>query len=129
ERTARLQRRLRAAREAGLIGDTLLVVEHDPVITCGTRTEPHEIAYAQTTGISIVPVERGGKATYHGPRQVVMYPIFDITLTDGDVKQLVARLEQAIIDTLATHGIAGERREGLPGVWVDAASDRPRKIA
>lgn len=127
--TARLQRSLREAREAGAIDDVLLLLEHDPVITCGTRTEPDEVAFARTTSIPLVPVERGGKATYHGPGQVVAYPIFSIERCDGDVKQLVWRLEQAIIDTLAVHGLESARREGLPGVWVDVDAPQPRKIA
>lgn len=127
--TARLQRSLRAAREAGAIDDTLLLLEHDPVITCGTRTEVDEIAYARTTGISIVPVERGGKATYHGPGQVVAYPIFDLGIVDDDVKDLVWRLEEAIIETFEAHGVTSERRTGYPGVWVDPELDTARKIA
>lgn len=127
--TAALQRGLRAAREAGAIEDTLLVLEHDPVITCGTRTQVEEVAIARTLDVPLVPVERGGKATYHGPGQVVAYPIVDVDVVDGDVPELVARLETAIIETLDAHGVDAERRAGLPGVWVDADGDRPRKVA
>lgn len=127
--TARLQRSLRAAREAGDIDDVLLLLEHDPVITCGTRTEPEEIAFARTTDIPLVPVERGGKATYHGPGQVVAYPIFDVALVDGDVKQLVWRLEESIIEALREHDLETARRDGFPGVWVEPTTSRPRKVA
>jgi lipoyl(octanoyl) transferase len=127
--TARLQRALRQAREQGAVDDVLLLLEHDPVITCGTRTEPHEVAYARTTDVPLVPVERGGKATYHGPGQVVAYPIIDLQVVEGDVKQLVWRLEESIIAALAAHGLTSERRPGLPGVWVDPAGTRPRKVA
>ena len=127
--TARLQRSLRAAREAGAIDDVLLLLEHDPVITCGTRTEPHEVAYARTTDVPLVPVERGGKATYHGPGQVVGYPIIDVAVVDDDVKELVWRLEEAIILALDAHGLDAERRTGYPGVWIDADARRPRKVA
>lgn len=127
--TARLQRALRAAREAKAIDDVLLLLEHEPVITCGTRTEASEVAYARTKDIPIVAVERGGKATYHGPGQVVAYPIFDVSVVDGDVKQLVWRLEQAIIDCLSEYEIACTRQEGLPGVWCATNSSIPRKIA
>ncbi len=127
--TARMQRGLRAAREAGAVDDALLLLEHDAVITCGTRTEPHEVAYARTTDIPVVPVERGGKATYHGPGQVVAYPIIDVAVVDDDVKELVYRLEEAIILALAGHGLDAERRTGYPGVWIDADSRRPRKVA
>jgi lipoyl(octanoyl) transferase len=127
--TARLQRSLRAAREAGAIDDVLLLLEHDAVITCGTRTEPHEVAYARTTDVPLVPVERGGKATYHGPGQVVAYPIIDVAVVDDDVKELVYRLEEAIINALAAHDLDAERRTGYPGVWMDSNTRRPRKIA
>lgn len=127
--TAALQRALRAAREAGSIDDTLLVLEHEPVITCGTRTTVEEVAIARTRDVPLVAVERGGKATYHGPGQVVAYPILGIDVVDGDVPVLVERLEGAIIETLAAHGVDAQRRAGLPGVWVDADAPRPRKIA
>lgn len=126
---AALQRSLRAAREAGAVDDVLLLLEHEPVITCGTRTEPHEVAYARTTDVPLVPVERGGKATYHGPGQVVAYPIFDLALVDGDVRLLVSRLEDAIISTLGAHGLDTARRTGYPGVWVAPGGARPRKVA
>jgi lipoyl(octanoyl) transferase len=127
--TARMQRSLRAAREDGAVDDVLLLLEHDPVITCGTRTEPHEVAYARTTDVPLVAVERGGKATYHGPGQVVAYPIFDVAVVDDDVKELVWRLEEAIILALDAHGLDAERRTGYPGVWIDADARRPRKVA
>lgn len=124
-----MQRALRAAREQGACDDMLLLLEHDPVITCGTRTEPNEVAYARTTEVPLVPVERGGKATYHGPGQVVAYPIIDVAVVDDDVKELVWRLEEAIIVSLAGHDLVCERRTGYPGVWIDADGRSPRKIA
>jgi lipoyl(octanoyl) transferase len=129
EATARMQRSLRAAREAGAVDDVLLLLEHEPVITCGTRTEAHEVAFARTTDVPLVPVERGGKATYHGPGQVVAYPIIDVAIVDDDVRELVWRLEESIIESLLGHGLDCERRTGYPGVWIDADSRRPRKIA
>lgn len=127
--TASLQRSLRAARAAGAVPDLLLMLEHDPVITCGRVTEASEIEYARTTHIPLVAVERGGKATYHGPHQVVAYPIMSLELVGGDVKLLVHRLEQAVIDALAAHGVECSRHDGYPGVWVDVDTPRPRKIA
>ena len=127
--TARLQRSLRAAREAGALDDVLLLLEHHPVITCGSRTEPQEVAYARTTEVPVVAVERGGKATYHGPGQVVAYPIIDIAVVGDDVRELVWRLEETIIEALAAHGIDAVRREGYPGVWTGPDPRRPRKIA
>lgn len=118
EPTVELQRRLRTARERGVVPDTLLVLEHEPVITTGHRTESHEVAYALTKGMPVVPTERGGKATYHGPGQVVVYPVFDLTLRGSDVKAFVCALERALIRALAQLGIEAGRREGYPGVWV-----------
>lgn len=122
--TADLQRNLRCAREAGAIPDTLLVLEHEPVITTGHRTEPHEVAYALTTDIPVVPTERGGKATYHGPGQVVAYPVFDLARHGSDIRAFVRTLEQSIIDTLGGFDVDAGRRDGYPGVWVAG-----RKIA
>lgn len=128
EETARLQRSLRAAREVGAIPDTLLMLEHEPVITTGHRTEMHEVAHALTSDIPVVPTERGGKATYHGPGQLVAYPILDLRRHGQDIRAYVRALEQAVIDTLDAVGISAVRRSGLPGVWVvdDAGA---RKIA
>ncbi len=117
--TADLQRRLRAARERDIIGDTILVLQHDPVVTAGYRTEPSEIAMAETMGLPVEPTERGGKATYHGPGQVVVYPIIDLDARGGDVRQFVRGLEQAIIDVLREHDVHADRRAEYPGVWVD----------
>ncbi|MBC7645231.1 MAG: lipoyl(octanoyl) transferase LipB [Thermoleophilia bacterium] len=122
--TARLQRSLRAAREAGALPDTLLLVEHEAVITTGSRTEPHEVAYALTTDVPVVPTDRGGKATWHGPGQIVAYPVLDLKRHGNDVRAFVRALEQGIIDTLIEFGVEADRRDGYPGVWVE-----DRKIA
>lgn len=122
--TVELQQRLRSARQAGDIADTLLVLEHDPVITTGHRTEPSEVAYALTQDIDVVPTERGGKATYHGPGQIVVYPIMDLSTRGSDVRAFVCALERVLIRTLDAVGIAADRRDGYPGVWV-----ADRKIA
>jgi lipoate-protein ligase B len=124
EPTAELQRSLRSAREAGAIPDTILVVEHDPVVTTGHRTEPHEVVLAAAAGLPIVPTERGGKATWHGPGQIVVYPVFNLKRHGEDVKRFVRLLEQAIIDTLAGFDIEAARNDGYPGVWTQG-----RKIA
>jgi lipoyl(octanoyl) transferase len=117
-----LQQRLRAERQAGAIGDVLLLLEHDPVYTRGRRTPPGEMPAAM--GIPVVDVDRGGRITYHGPGQLVGYPICAIT----DVVGFVRSLEQVVIDALAEDGIAARSRaeEGADfmGVWVE-----DRKIA
>jgi lipoate-protein ligase B len=124
EPAAELQRSLRSAREAGAIPDTLLVVEHEPVVTTGYRTESEEIVLAAAAGLPIVPTERGGKATWHGPGQIVVYPIFDLRRHGQDIKKFVRSLEQSIIDTLTGLDIEADRNCGYPGVWTSG-----RKIA
>jgi lipoyl(octanoyl) transferase len=123
-----LQERLRAARQAGAIPDTLLLLEHEPVYTRGRRSEPGELGMGEdwyrAQGIDIVDVDRGGKVTYHGPGQLVGYPIVGV----GDVMAYVAALERAIAAALADEGIAarGRSHEGIAwtGVWV-----QDRKLA
>jgi lipoate-protein ligase B len=117
-----LQRRLRAARQAGALPDTLLLLEHPPVYTRGRRSDPAELPMGErwyrTQGIDVVDVDRGGKVTYHGPGQLVGYPIMAI----DDVIAHVRRMEAALIAALADEGIAARSRsdEGrdFTGVWV-----------
>jgi len=123
-----LQERLRAARQADEIPDTLLVLDHPPVLTVGRRKGegdlPMGAAWYMSNGIDVVDVNRGGKVTYHGPGQVVGYPILRVT----DVVGLVRDMEQALIDALATEHVQAHSRtcEGpdFTGVWVE-----DRKIA
>jgi lipoyl(octanoyl) transferase len=118
-----LQRRLRAARQDGRIPDVLLLLEHPPVYTRGRRTEPGELPMGEDwyrmQGIDVVDVDRGGKVTYHGPGQLVGYPILAI----DDVIAYVRTMEQAMITALADEGIecrsrADEGRD-FTGVWVE----------
>src|SRR4051812_35790148 len=118
-----LQERLRSARQTGAIPDTLLLLEHPPVYTRGRRSEAGELGMGEdwyrAQGIDIVDVDRGGKVTYHGPGQLVGYPIVAI----DDVMEYVAQIERAIAAALADEGIAarGRSHEGIAwtGVWVD----------
>jgi len=123
-----LQRRLQAARSDGTAPDTLLLTEHEPVFTLGRAREDPDLRVSAETveraGIAIVPTERGGDITYHGPGQLVAYAILDLRALDLRVVDHVTRLEETVIRTLATHGIAGERKPGARGVWVAG-----RKIA
>lgn len=123
-----LQRRLREQRIAGQAPDTLLMVEHPPVVTLGRRTASGDILLSreilQEQGVTVFDVERGGRATYHGPGQLVAYPIVSLRQRGLSVPRYVAALEQALIDYLATLGLAAARRTGYPGVWV-----RGRKVA
>ncbi|MFV0373037.1 lipoyl(octanoyl) transferase LipB [Microbacterium sp.] len=109
-----LQRRIHAEVVAGDRPDTLLLVEHEPVFTAGARTARHE---RPSDGTPVVDVDRGGKITWHGPGQLVGYPI--VRLPDPvDVVAHVRRLEQILIDVLATYDVVGYRVEGRSGVWV-----------
>jgi lipoate-protein ligase B len=117
-----LQHRLRDARETGRIPDVLLLLEHDPVYTRGRRSDPSELPVARD--IEVVDVDRGGKVTYHGPGQLVGYPIMAV----DDVVAHVRAMERAIIAALADEGLQARSRadEGrdFTGVWVE-----DRKIA
>ncbi|MFM6974805.1 MAG: lipoyl(octanoyl) transferase LipB [Agromyces sp.] len=102
---------------AGTRPDTLLLLEHEPVYTAGKRTEDSE---RPTDGTPVVDVDRGGKITWHGPGQLVGYPI--VRLPDPiDVVAHVRRLEDLLIETIATFGVTGRRVDGRSGVWVGPA--------
>ena len=108
-----LQKELVQKRVKGEIPDSLVLVEHDPVITLGRKTTP---ANFKPQDIPVFQVERGGDATYHGPGQLVGYPI--VFLADHDVRRHVRNMEEAIIRSAGAYGIKGERLDGHPGVWV-----------
>jgi lipoyl(octanoyl) transferase len=121
-----LQRELADARVAGG-PDTLLLLEHPPVYTAGKRTEPHERPVASST--PVVDTDRGGKITWHGPGQLVGYPIVGL-VQPLDVVKFVRRLEDSLIAVCASLGLATGRVEGRSGVWVPGDDLRPaRKIA
>jgi lipoyl(octanoyl) transferase len=125
-----LQRALHAQRVEGLIDDTVLLLEHEPVFTAGRRTAPLERPLPGTTrGADVVDVDRGGKITWHGPGQLVGYPV--VALPEPlDVVAYVRRLEQVLIDTCADLGVIAGRVAGRSGVWVPADGGRPeRKVA
>jgi lipoyl(octanoyl) transferase len=122
-----LQRSLAGAVSQGAIPDTVLLLEHPPVITLGRRTEQeHELHVPEGAAVEIAETDRGGKSTYHAPGQLVCYPILDLNRHGRDVKQYVRDLEEALIRTLAAFALAGERIDGLTGVWLTRP---PRKIA
>ena len=120
------QRALHEARAAGEIGDTVLLLEHPPVYTAGRRTEPAERPF---DGTAVIDVDRGGKITWHGPGQLVGYPI--VRLPDPvDVVAYVRRLEAVLIAVCTQLGVSTTRVAGRSGVWVPADDRRPeRKIA
>jgi lipoyl(octanoyl) transferase len=121
-----LQRSLAGAVSQGAVPDTVLLLEHPPVVTLGRRTEDGELHLPEHADVEIVETNRGGKSTFHGPGQLVCYPILDLKRHGRDVKQYVRSLEQALIETVAPFGLTAERIDGLTGVWLTRP---PRKIA
>ena len=119
-----LQRELVEERRAGRIGDTLLLLEHPPVITLGVKTRlgPTNIVASadqlEAEGVAVFETGRGGDVTYHGPGQLVGYPIFDLRPDRQDVHRYVRDLEEVLIRGVKTFGIDGGRVAGLTGVWV-----------
>ncbi len=103
----------------GQTADELWLVEHDPVFTLGQAGRWEHVLLPGD--IPVVPVDRGGQVTYHGPGQLVAYPLVDLRRARIGVRELVERIEQAVIDTLAHWQVAGARRDGAPGVYVDDA--------
>ena len=122
-----LQSSLAGAVSQRAIPETIVLLEHPPVVTLGRRTdETAELHVPDDADVDVVETNRGGKSTYHGPGQLVCYPILDLNHHGRDVKQYVRDLETAISLTLAAFDIAGETIDGLTGVWLTAP---PRKIA
>jgi lipoyl(octanoyl) transferase len=127
-----LQKRLAAARAAGRITDQLLLLEHPAVLTLGRQADASHVlappALLAERGIELLRVERGGEVTYHGPGQLVAYPIIALADRALLVRPYVRALEAALADTCAALGVAAGRREGHPGCWVDPGGTWPRKI-
>jgi lipoate-protein ligase B len=121
-----LQRSLAGAVSQNAIPDTVILLEHPPVITLGRRTEEGELHIPDGAEVEIVETDRGGKSTYHGPGQLVCYPILDLTRHGEDVKRYCRDLEEALIRTIGAVGVEATRIEGLTGIWVHPP---PRKIA
>ena len=107
------------ARRSADTPDELWVLEHPPVYTLGQAGKREHLIAA--TDIPVVPIDRGGQITYHGPGQVVAYVLVDLRRRAYGIRELVTRMEQAVIDLLAAHGIAAARLAGAPGVYVDGA--------
>jgi lipoate-protein ligase B len=120
-----LQRTLAGAVSQDAIPDTVVMLEHPPVITLGRRTDGDEVHVPAGAEVEVVETDRGGKSTFHGPGQLICYPILDLNRHGRDVKKYCRDLEEAILRTLASVGIAATRLEGLTGVWLESP---PRKI-
>ena len=121
-----LQRMIAAGVAEGERPDTILLLEHPPTVTTGRRTEQSELHIPADAQVDVVETDRGGKSTFHGPGQLVCYPILDLKRHGQDVKRYCRDLEEALILTLAKLGVEGERIDGLTGVWLTRP---PRKIA
>ena len=121
------QKRLEAARHAGEVPDVLLLLEHPPTFTRGRRTEPGHLPMGEDwyrmQGIEVVATDRGGQVTYHGPGQLVAYPILSLGPMGDDVHGYVRGLERTMIASLGDFGVSAQVFDGLTGVWT--AGDPP----
>ena len=126
-----LQRSLAGDGSQGAIPETVLFLQHPPVVTLGRRTETdEELHIPDDAEVEIAETDRGGKSTFHGPGQLVCYPILDLRHHGKDVKLYVRSLEEALIRVLEAHGLEGVRYDGLTGVWMPPGGGQgPRKIA
>jgi lipoyl(octanoyl) transferase len=127
-----LQKALAAARADGRIDDQLLLLEHPAVLTLGRQADRSHVLAPEPMlverGIEVLRVERGGEVTYHGPGQLVAYPIIRLADRALYLREYVRALEGALADTCAAFGVMAGRREGHPGCWVDPEGPLPRKI-
>ncbi|MGZ6269438.1 MAG: lipoyl(octanoyl) transferase LipB [Candidatus Limnocylindrales bacterium] len=127
-----LQHGLVPARAAGRIGDQLLLLEHDVVLTLGRNADPsHVLAPPEllaARGVEVVQVERGGEVTYHGPGQLVAYPIIVLEERGLLLRPYVRALETAMAETCRAFDVQADRRDGHPGCWIDPEGLLPRKI-
>ena len=127
-----LQRRLAAARAGDRIADQVLLLEHPAVLTIGRHGDERHVlaspAELAARGIEVIRVERGGEVTYHGPGQLVAYPILALSRRGLLLRPLVRALEAAMVATCAAFGVEAARRDGHPGCWCDPDGPAPRKI-
>ena len=127
-----LQKGLARARAEDAIGDQLLLLEHPAVLTLGRGADASHVlaspAILAARGIELLRVERGGEVTYHGPGQLVAYPIVRLADRELLLRPFVRALEAALVETCAAFGVMADRREGHPGCWIDPAGPLPRKI-
>ena len=127
-----LQRRLAHARAEDRIPDQLLLLEHPAVLTLGRNADPSHVLASpdelRRRAIEVIEVERGGEVTYHGPGQLVAYPILRLDRRGLLLRPLVRALEGAMAETCAHFGVAAGRRDGHPGCWCDLSGHAPRKI-
>ena len=113
-----LQKEMQQQRIKGEIDDTLILVEHDPVYTLGKNANEDHLLQSRDESVDVFNIERGGDITFHGPGQLVGYPILDLSNYKKSVSWYMRTLEQVLIDTLIEFKIIAQRNEGLTGVWV-----------
>src|ERR1700754_4629540 len=122
EEAPQAQRRLEGLRQRDEVADVLLLLEHPPVYTRGRRSTADELPmgaeWYEAQGIEVRDTDRGGRVTYHGPGQLVAYPIISLAPYDDDVHTYVRRLERVMIEALAEHGVEAGPIDGQTGVWV-----------
>jgi lipoyl(octanoyl) transferase len=127
-----IQRARLTARDANDISDTLLLVEHEPVLTLGRHARNEHVLASpvelERRGIEVIRVERGGEVTYHGPGQLVAYPVVRLRERPVLLRPFVRALELTMADVAAHHGVEAAPRAGYPGVWIDADGPTPRKL-
>jgi lipoyl(octanoyl) transferase len=132
EEAHRLQKRIEHARQEERVPDVLLLLEHPPVYTKGRRTQPSELGMGEDwyrmQGIEVCETDRGGAVTYHGPGQLVGYPIVSLRPYDDNVRAYVRNLERLMIDSLGAYDVEAEVIEGLTGVWVGGRPPQGRKV-
>jgi lipoyl(octanoyl) transferase len=132
EEAGEAQKRIEAARLAGEVPDVLLLLEHAPVYTKGCRAEPQELGMGEDwyrmQGIEVCETDRGGRVTYHGPGQLVGYPIVSLKPYGDNVHEYVRGLERLMIESLAAYGVDVGVIDGLTGVWVGGPPPEGRKI-
>lgn len=132
EAAHRLQRRLQEARVRQLVPDVLLLLEHDPVITLGRAAKEENLRFPRESlvarGIDVHATGRGGDVTYHGPGQLVGYPILELPEARRDVRRYVTSIEQLMIDLVGTYGLEAERIAGFNGTWLRSSELGDRKI-
>ena len=121
-----LQRAIAAEVKEGARPDTVVFLEHPAVVTVGRRTGENELHVPESADVEVVETDRGGKSTFHGPGQLVCYPILDLNRHGRDVRKYCRDLEESIVQTLAAFALKGTRIDGLTGVWLTSP---PRKIA
>ena len=133
EEARQAQLRLQEARQRGEIADVLLLLEHTPVYTRGRRSTPEELPmgaeWYEMQGIEVRDTDRGGRVTYHGPGQLVAYPIVSLRPYGDDVHEYVRRLERVMIEALAEHGVESGPIDGLTGVWTRGQQHPPGRRA